>query len=281
MRPALLILLICLLLAGTVPVSGLSPQQKVYTVVTTAHMTFNPGAVSTIQPTQTTLSMAHLTVTSDPSGAEIWMFGKDQFIATPWSSDVYPSAVLPAPHQQYSIALKYPGYNDYFETFTLDYGQSYTINAKLTPLTTTAPPVTNPPDYNPPTNPQPTIQQIPAPSGTAGSLSSLSSQSPAPGTGSLSVTTNPTGATIEVDGIPAGASPAVIPGLPAGMHNLTITKPGYAVLITQVNIVGGQTMEYSTTLLPATEPTKQKSPGFDAIVAGLAVACIVFVKRPA
>jgi hypothetical protein len=144
MRPALLILLICLLLVGTVPVSGLSPSQNVYAVVTTAHMTVNPGAVVTIQPTQTTLSMAHLAITSDPSGAEIWMFGKDQSIVTPWSSDVYPSVVLPAPHQQYSIALKYPGYNDYSETFTLDYGQSYAINAKLVPLTTTAPPVTNP-----------------------------------------------------------------------------------------------------------------------------------------
>jgi hypothetical protein len=276
MRPALLILLICLLLAGIVPASGFSPSQKVYTVVTTAHMTFTPGAVSTIQPTQTTVSMAHLTITSDPSGAELWMFGKDQFIVTPWSSDVYPSVVLPAPHQQYSIALKYPGYNDYFETFTLDYGQSYTINAKLVPLTTTAPPVTNPPEYNPPANPQPASQLTTVPSGSAGSQPL---PSPAPGTGSLSVTTNPSMATIEVDGIPAGASPATIPGLAAGTHNLTIMKPGYAVLITQVNIVAGRTNEYSTTLLPSTEPTKKQSPGFGLILGGIAVAAVTFQRR--
>ena len=276
MRPALVILLICLLLAGTVPVSGLLPSQKVYTVVTTAHMTLNPGVVSTIQPTQTTVSMAHLTITSDPSGAELWMFGKDQFIVTPWSSDVYPSVVLPAPHQQYSIALKYPGYNDYFETFTLDYGQSYTIKAKLVPLTNTVSPVTNPPEYNPPANPQPTAQLTTAPLGSAGSQPS---PSPALGTGSLSVTTNPSMATIEVDGIPAGASPATIPGLAAGTHNLTIMKPGYAVLITQVNIVAGRTNEYSTTLLPSTEPTKKQSPGFCLLLSGIAVAAGALRRR--
>jgi hypothetical protein len=93
------------------------------------------------------------------------------------------------------------------------------------------------------------------------------------------VATTPSGAAIEIDGIPAGASPATVPGLAAGTHNLTITTPGYAALITQVNIVGGQTMEYSTTLIPVTDPTRKQTPGFEAAVAGIALACIVLLKR--
>jgi hypothetical protein len=63
------------------------------------------------------------------------------------------------------------------------------------------------------------------------------------------------------------------------MHNLTITMAGYAELITQVNIVGGQTMDYSTTLIPATNPTKPKAPGFEMAVAGIALAGIVLLKK--
>ncbi|OPX64689.1 MULTISPECIES: PEGA domain-containing protein [unclassified Methanoregula] len=106
-----------------------------------------------------------------------------------------------------------------------------------------------------------------------------SSQATGPGTGSLSVTTNPAGAAVELDGIPQGASPATIPGLAAGTHNLTIMKPGYTVLYTQVSIVAGQANEYSTTLLPSTEPTKKQSPGFELTIAGLAVAGILLLRR--
>jgi hypothetical protein len=65
------------------------------------------------------------------------------------------------------------------------------------------------------------------------------------------------------------------------MHNLTITMTGYEDLITQVNIVAGQTMEYSTTLVPAAGPAKPRAPGFEAAVAGIALACIMLLKRAA
>jgi hypothetical protein len=54
---------------------------------------------------------------------------------------------------------------------------------------------------------------------------------------------------------------------------------GYEELITQVNITGGQTMEYSTTLVPATIPTKPKAPGFEGAAAGIAISGIIFLKR--
>jgi hypothetical protein len=278
------VLLLLLLMAVTVPVAGLTPQ-AVKAVVSTK-FTISQNAVVSVAPTgsPTYTDKATVIIESTPSGAEIWNYG------------IYPSghytpetiAVNSGP-SGVSFMLVYPGYQNYNSTLPamLLPGQTYKISATLIPLGSATPGVTYQPEYNPTSsspdyvsnvNQQLTSQQTPSQTAKTGSQPS---QSPAPGTGSLSVTTNPTGAAIEVDGIPAGASPATIPGLSAGMHTLTITMPGYAALITQVNIVGGQTMDYSTTLIPATNPTKPKSPGFEISVAGLAVACIVFLKRPA
>jgi hypothetical protein len=63
------------------------------------------------------------------------------------------------------------------------------------------------------------------------------------------------------------------------MHNLTIKMTDYEELDTQVNIAADRTMEYSTTLFPATNPAKPKAPGFEAAVAGIARAGILFLKR--
>lgn len=169
----------------------------------------------------------------------------------------------------------------------MEQGQSHSIRAVLIPITTTPVPgqtstqpaatavITAPSSY--------TSLQAPVPGAASPAVTAAaglpSPASPAPSTGSLSVATTPSGAAIEIDGIPAGASPATVPGLAAGTHNLTITMPGYAALITQVNIVGGQIMEYSTTLIPATDPTRKQTPGFETAVAGIALACIVLLKR--
>ncbi len=222
--------------------------------------------------------MGSITINSNPPGAEIWINGQKSQYFTPLYSPAYP--------YQYTIALKYAGYEMYTEQFTLQPGQAYTISATLVPLATTSPQQANPPAGSTSANPQVPDQFNPASAAATGSQSpqpaapgaSQVQQSTVPGAGSLSVTTNPAGATIFVDGIPGGASPATIPGLSAGMHNLTITKPGYAELITQVNIVGGQTMEFSTTLIPATNPTKPKSPGFAWVIALIATG-IALMKR--
>jgi hypothetical protein len=278
------VLLFLLLMAVTVPVAGLTPQ-AVKAVVSTK-FTISQNVVVSVAPTgsPTYTDKATVIIESTPSGAEIWNYG------------IYPSghytpetiAVNSGP-SGVPFMLVYPGYQNYNSTLpaVLVPGQTYKITATLIPLGSATPVTTNQPEYNPPSyspeyvpniNPQATSLQTPGQTDMAGSQTS---QLPVPGTGSLSVITNPAGAKILVDGNPGGASPATIPGLPAGMHNLTITMPGYAELITQVNIVGGQTMDYSTTLIPATNPTKRQSPGFEALVAGIGIACIVLLKRPA
>ncbi len=77
-------------------------------------------------------------------------------------------------------------------------------------------------------------------------------------TGSLSVTTDPPGAEVYVDGVLRGGSPATIPDLPAGTHMLRFKREGYQVITVLVEIPAGKTTEYSTALVP--EPGSPRTP---------------------
>jgi hypothetical protein len=110
-------------------------------------------------------------------------------------------------------------------------------------------------------------------------------------TGSLSVTTTPAGATILIDGVMRGASPATIPGIPAGSHTLLLKLDGYQDMSTPVTITAGKTQDYSTAMIknaaagttPAaaseTTVTPKKSPGFEYALALAAVGAILLMKR--
>jgi hypothetical protein len=302
MRVIPALLLLCLLLATIVPVSAVSPGViktigPMQTVI--SHPVFSPVKTTAVPTTKEVCGFdgqgGYLSLESDPPGANYTViFHKDQQV----QPLTHPTLITPyygpffttCSGMYFSIILRKPGYQEYTsDRFTLEQGQSYTIHAVLIPITTTTVPerassqpattavITAPPYY---TNPQAPMPGATSPAATA-AAAGLPSQASAPGTGSLSVTTNPAGARITVDSIPAGASPATIPGLSAGMHNLTITMTGYEDLSTQVNIVAGQTMDYSTTLVPAAGPPKTRAPGFEAAVAGIALACIVLLKRAA
>jgi PKD repeat protein len=69
-----------------------------------------------------------------------------------------------------------------------------------------------------------------------------------PGTGTLSVATNPPGAQVFVDDVLRGLSPANIPALPAGQHTLRLEKSGYRNMTVPVSIEEGKTTDYSTGL---------------------------------
>jgi PKD repeat protein len=74
---------------------------------------------------------------------------------------------------------------------------------------------------------------------------------PASGTGTLSVITAPPGAEVYVDDVLRGASPVTVPGLSAGSHTLRLVRDGYQAMIVPVDIPGGKTTDYSTSLIPA------------------------------
>jgi PKD repeat protein len=85
-----------------------------------------------------------------------------------------------------------------------------------------------------------TSSGIPAAAGTATN----------PGTGTLSVITNPAGAQVFIDDVLRGASPATVPNLPPGSHALRLEREGYRSMTVPVDINEGKTTEYSTALVP-------------------------------
>lgn len=123
------------------------------------------------------------------------------------------------------------------------------------------------------------VTEVPTAARTA-----VSSMPPAvpPTAGSLSVTTNPAGAMIFIDGVQRGVSPMVVPGLAPGSHTLLLKMNGYNDLTVTIPITSGQTATYTADLpLPASPslpalPSTKKTPGF-AIITEIAAAGVVFL----
>ena len=91
-----------------------------------------------------------------------------------------------------------------------------------------------------------------------------------PGTGTLSVATNPAGAQVFVDDVMRGLSPANLPALPAGQHTLRLEKSGYRNMTVPVSIEAGKTTDYSTGL-----EAESGSMGIVLIIVGVLVIAAV------
>jgi hypothetical protein len=107
-----------------------------------------------------------------------------------------------------------------------------------------------------------------------------------PTVGSLTIATSPAGATIFIDGIQRGISPATIPNLAQGGHTLKVTMDGYVDRMAPVTVTAGQTKAYTFDLSPlaAAEtanpaPTKKKTPGFEALLGIAALGAVLLVKK--
>jgi hypothetical protein len=72
-----------------------------------------------------------------------------------------------------------------------------------------------------------------------------------PQTGSLSITSDPGGADIYIDGSYRGPAPAVVPGLAPGSHTVRLQKAGYDEYISAVTIYAGQRTPLQVTFSPS------------------------------
>ena len=213
--------------------------------------------------------MASLEIKSNPSGAEIWLYGNKTAYYTPmFFPEIYPLIT-------YVFLLKNPGYEPYMAVVTPQSGEAVVISATLVPLSTTTPqpvvsqtPATQIDSF--PTSSQVTLLQ--------GQVQSTSSES----TGSLSITSTPAGAEVSVDNEVKGISPAMISGLSPGTHALKITKAGYQDFSTTISIEAGKVREYSTGLTPASmtsATTPANSIGFPVFAAIIALIGLVIVRK--
>ncbi len=89
-------------------------------------------------------------------------------------------------------------------------------------------------------------------------------------TGSVHVTTTPTGASIMIDNVLKGVSELTVSDLPAGTHTVTAQLAGYNDGTTTVTVTAGQTTNAALALSPV---QTEAAPGF--IGAGALVALVI------
>jgi len=116
----------------------------------------------------------------------------------------------------------------------------------------------------------------------------LGTPAPSGSVGSLSVSTEPGGATVFLDNVQLGISPVTISDIPAGSHTLLLQLYGYQDLSVPVVISAGTTHSYSSAMLKSgtapgvtagTNTTRKSSaPGFGAVFAGC-IAGVLFLIR--
>ena len=116
------------------------------------------------------------------------------------------------------------------------------------------------------------------------------SRTPSAGpSGSIVVATDPPGASVYIDGVLLGVTPATIPGLSAGSHTMILKLDGYDDLTLPVTITAGNTQYYSSAMrkggagaTAAAAPTTKKSPApgcGTVIAAGAAVLLLIRGKN--
>lgn len=106
-------------------------------------------------------------------------------------------------------------------------------------------------------------------------------QTSIPGTGSISVNSNPAGADVYLDNGYVGISPLTIPSVTAGSHVILLTHPGYANWQATVDVQQSATAAVDATLFPAPTgaPTKAPLPASVAVLSLGLVAVAFLVKK--
>ncbi len=174
-----------------------------------------------------------LTVTSTPSQATVYIDGVYRG-TTPLTL----TGVSTGIHQ---IRVTKTGYQDYSMTVSVPKGKTTTLAAKMVTGSSSTVPTTVPTTV-------PLTTQTQIPSGT--------------GTGSLTVTSTPSQATVYVDGVYRGTTPLTLTGLSTGIHQIRVTKTGYQDYSMAVSVPKGKTATLtakmvtgSSTTIPTTVPT--------------------------
>ncbi len=98
---------------------------------------------------------------------------------------------------------------------------------------------------------------------------------PVPGTGTLTVASNPAGAQVYLDNVYLGITPITLPSVTGGTHQLLIRLSGYTDWQATVQVATGQTTPVDATLVPAAPTGVPLSPPLAILalaILGMAVA---------
>ena len=187
-----------------------------------------------------TLAYGSITVTSSPSGADIYIDNVYKGLS--------PAVFRDIPNGNHIVLMKLDGYQDLTKSVTVT-ADNQTVHAVLFQQTVCS--------HNHNFTGSDTVRRYRIPR-------HQQLRHKAPGYGSLSITTSPAGALVYVDGAMMGVTPTTIPMLTEGPHSITLVMDGYQDLKTTITINAGTTSEYITGLSKTT-----KTPGFAAGIAAL------------
>jgi len=196
-----------------------------------------------------TLAYGSITVTSSPSGADVYIDNVYKGLS--------PAVFNAVPNGNHVVLVKLDGYQDLTKSVTVT-ADNQTVHAALY-RETTATTTTSSPGQTQITGPGSPTQTTPA---------------QASGYGSLSITTSPAGALVYVDGVMMGVTPTTIPMLTEGSHSITLAMDGYQDLKTTITINAGTTSEYITGLSKTT-----KTPGFEAGIAAISIGVLFLYRK--
>jgi hypothetical protein len=271
----------------------------------------NPGEGQTIQVTAYLTPVTQygsISVDSNPDRATAILDGGNSQL-TPCTF----SSVLPGVH---TIQISLSGYQPYSTTTSVSAGKSTYVFASLTPLAPTTGTIyaTSLPQgasvyvdgvyYGPApqlaTGLTPGFHEVRlALSGFedwvgqvqvfAGQTTTVSQTLPAspttrpttaPGTGTLSVSSSPSGAQVFVDNVYAGVTPVSLTSVSTGSHIVLLKLAGYSDFEVTAQVSAGQTTPVSATLIPVTtQPTQGPVPAPLALLALVTAALVLWLRK--
>ena len=287
MRSVLILFLACLFLAGTVTAfSNITAADSIYYK--------EMGGPSCADASVPGLKGESLVAVVELSGhSDVLIDGKKVEPDGTGTYQEHPTNYYKASPGTRQIFITQPGYTNYFASRSVCSGKvTYafydqeahlfqgTVKTAATSPAATATTITVGANTTTPTGQ----------SADYGSLkSALGTSGPSENPGSLSVTTDPAGATIYIDGVKQGISPATIPGLSPGSHTLLLKLDGYDDLSLPITISAGKTQNYSSALMKSRDPgamaaaapttKKSSAPGFAAIAAACMVGGLLLFRK--
>jgi hypothetical protein len=123
-------------------------------------------------------------------------------------------------------------------------------------------------------------------------LAAAGTTPPGGGLGAISITTEPSGAVIFIDGVQRGVSPVTVPDLSPGTHTLLLKLGGYQDFSVPVTISEGRTQSFSSAMLKSsvvpsvtyvtagtTTAKTTRSPGFEAVAVLCAMGALILFRK--
>ena len=187
-----------------------------------------------------------LSVTSSPVGAEVYLDGVLKgttcgeqksilFLGIyPWNEWHYqPVTITGVPIGLHNLRVTLSGYEDYSSWVIIPNDKEVHVKLKVQSGSTTIP--TTVPTTIPTTVPTLTPTTVPTivPTGQVPLVVK---------TGTVSVSSTPTGARVSLDGVDRGTTPVTITGVSTGLHLLKVTLSGYVDYSTRFFLVSGTTV---------------------------------------